>query len=221
MSRIIHGPSPEIRSIRVMPRASSGGELKRVAFQTIATQGSLTEEEIQQRMAQAKAEGAREAEVRMIQPLQAALENVERILDELSQFRRELFKESEADILELIRSISKKVCLKETSLTPDLMKEIVAKAISLLERQKKVSLQIHPGDFEFYTRAKPDFVQRFKGLEELDITVNPDVEQGTVSVRSKTLELDVRFDAMVDHLLQQVQNARVEVNQVNDEKDTI
>jgi flagellar biosynthesis/type III secretory pathway protein FliH len=204
-----------------MPRASGLSALNVTPFQTMAMEGSLTEEELAQRLAQAKAEGYREAEARMITPVNAALENIERVLDELSHFRRELFKESEEDIIELIRGISKRICLKESSVTPDLMKDIVAKAISILERQKKVSLQINSADFEFYTRAKPDFIQRFKGLEELDITVSPDVPQGSVGVRSKTLELDVRLEAMVDHLLEQVRSAKVEVNQVNDEGDSI
>jgi flagellar assembly protein FliH len=190
-------------------------------FQTMTIEGSITEEELASGISNARAEGYREAESRLTAPLKASLENVERILDELSQFRRELFKESEADILELVRTVSKRILTKELSLQPEVMQEIVAKAISLVERQRKVSLQMNPADFEFFSRVKSDFMARFKGLEELEIGVDPEVERGSLLVRSKTLELDVRLDAMVDHLLSQIKSAKVQVNQVNDKEDSI
>jgi flagellar biosynthesis/type III secretory pathway protein FliH len=221
LSRIIHGPSPEIRAMRATVRPKEAVAVKMDTFQTFVTEGTLSQEEMDHHLAQARAAGQQEAEARIIAPLNAALQNIEHVLDELSQFRRELFKESEADILELVQAIAKRVCMKELSIAPEMMKEIVAKAISLLERQKKVSLQINSADFEFYSRAKPDFIQRFKGLEELDITVSPDVAPGTVSVRSKSLELDVRLEAMVDHMLSQIKSSKTEVNQANNDGDSI
>lgn len=221
MSRIVHGPSPEVRPFRAKARMTSAAALPIPQFQTMTIEGSITEEELASGISNARAEGYREAESRLTAPLKASLENVERILDELSQFRRELFKESEADILELVRTVSKRILTKELSLQPEVMQEIVAKAISLVERQRKVSLQMNPADFEFFSRVKSDFMARFKGLEELEIGVDPEVERGSLLVRSKTLELDVRLDAMVDHLLSQIKSAKVQVNQVNDKEDSI
>ena len=160
MSRIVHGPSADVKAIRSLPRNKGAAAFSGLAFQSIGLAGTLTEEETNERLAAAKLEGFREAEAKLAGPLRTALENLEKVLDEISQFRRELFKESEVDVVELVRSISKRVVMKELAVTPELMKTVVEKALSVLEKQKKVSLQISAADFNFYQKAKPDFARR-------------------------------------------------------------
>ncbi|MDB5038231.1 MAG: Flagellar assembly protein FliH/Type secretion system HrpE [Bacteriovoracaceae bacterium] len=221
MSRIVHGPSAEVKNIRTFSRKKEASSYTTVPFMSIGLEGALSEDEIKTGLAGARAEGAREAETRLMAPLRAALENIEKILDEISQFRRELFKESEEDILELVRTVSKRVIAKEVSLNPDLMKDVVGKALTHLEKQKRISIHANPSDFEFYHKAKEDFLNKFKGIEELEIGVDPDVPKGSVNIRSKTVELDLRLDAMVDHLLTQVAAAKTEIGKTNDEGDSI
>jgi flagellar assembly protein FliH len=99
----------------------------------MALQGLQSEEEILPRLQAAKAEGYREAESRSMAQVRAALENIEKVVDEISKFRRELFKECDRDVFELVGVIAKKVVLKELSLNPDLLKDIVFAIISFIK----------------------------------------------------------------------------------------
>lgn len=221
MSRIVHGPSQEIRAIRPAQPSKGVSQARLPVFHSMNIEGSLSEEEIETRLAAARAEGYREAEQRLGQPLRQSLENVERILDELSRFRRELFKESENDVLDLVTHLAKKVVLKELSLSPEIMKSIVEKALGHLEKQKRLSLQVNSVDFDFYQRAKPDFLSKLKGLSELSIEVDSQIEPGSAVVKSQSLEIDLSLDAMVDQIMSQIQAARVEVSKTNDEEDLV
>jgi flagellar assembly protein FliH len=193
------------------------------SFKGFSVDGTYTQQELDEHMAKAKAqgavEGAREAEMRLAAPLHQALENLERVMDELSHFRRELFKESEKEILELIRAISKKVVFKELALDANLLQDLVGKAISLLEKQKRLSITINTKDFEIFKKAKEDFLQKFKGLEDLSVDVDHNVEPGSALVKSQTVELDVKLGDMVDHLLSQISAPQNVVHEVNDEGD--
>lgn len=224
MSRIVKGESAQVKAVHMTKTSSSEAKVFGLkGFKGFSVDGTFTKPELDQYVAKARQEGilegAREAEARMAAPLNQALENLERVMDELSHFRRDLFKESEQDILGLIRAVSKRVVFKELSLTPNLLQEIVAKAIELLEKQKRLSITINSIDFEIFQRAKEDFLARFKGLEELEISVDSNIEPGSAVVKSKSLELDVNMNDMVDHLMNQISTPQNVINEVNDDGD--
>ncbi|MBN8554432.1 MAG: hypothetical protein J0L93_03215 [Deltaproteobacteria bacterium] len=218
MSRIVRGESAEVKSVKLMSstsRAASAYSLK--AFTGYHVEGTYTQKELEEYMEKARQEGRRqgahETESRMMQPLNAALENVENLMDELSRFRRELFKEAEVEVLELIRAVSKRILNRELQIQPDQLKEIVAKAVELIERQRKVFIRISPIDLQMFSEAKKDFLQRFKGLEEVEVHADSSLPKGQALVKSKTLEIDVNIENMVDHLLQKLTSVQTETSE--------
>ena len=220
MSKIVHGASDEIRPMKATkPRQVDPSEFRRATFSVYTIEGSIDAEELQTKVNEARVSGIRETEQKLAAPLNAALENVEKFMDELTRFRRELFQESENDILEMITTVAKKVVLKELSIDPSLLKEVVQKAISVVERERNVVIAVSPQDCEFYQKAKPDFLAKFQGIQELRIEVDRQLPSGQVFVRTQTLELDVRVDAMVDQLMQKVQDSRKTIIETNDEGD--
>jgi len=198
MSRIIRGKSDEIKSVKIrnMP-SSQARSYTGAVFKTIQVEGTVTLHELEEKVQTARAEGKREgyveAEKKLGAPLRGSLENVEKILDEISHFRRELFKEAEGEVLELIKAVGKKVFAKEISFDPNALKGIVEKALEILEKQKKIVLQINPSDYQFFVRAKADFLEKFKGIEELELLYDSQVQPGTVVLKSKTVQLDVNL----------------------------
>ena len=226
MSRIVRGESALVKSVQISnPNKAEAVPFGLRAFKGFSVDGTYTHQELETQIAKARQEGIREgaaaAEARASEPLRQALENLERVMDELSRFRRDLFKESEQEILDLIRGVAKRVVFKELSLSPELLTEVVAKAIGLLEKQKRLEIVINSKDFETFQNAKADFLAKFKGVEELEVTVDSNVEPGSALVKSQTLELDVKMNDMVDHLMNQISAPQNVVNEVNDDGDKV
>lgn len=226
MSRIVHGHSDEVKLVRINKLGSQKGETyTEKSFRGFSVDGTFTQSEVDQMLMAAKQEGRRdgikETEAKMAAPLRMALENVESVLDELSRFRRDLFKESEVEIIELIRSLTKKIVAKELAIDPTLIKGVVEKGLEVLEKQKHLYLQFSAKDFEIFSRAKEDFMSRFKGLTDLELSVDPSLEAGSAIVKSKTSEVDVNLEHMVDHLLNQITKAKESATEVNDEGDQV
>lgn len=222
MSRIVHGESPEVQNYQVGAggtRALPSGR----RFHTGKVEGTFSRLDLDQAAERARQEGrvqgAQEAERRVSQPLQAALQNLEGVLDEVSRFRRELFKEAELEALELIKKISKKVVLKELQLQPELLKSIVEKSLEVVEREKQITIHFNPADLKTFQSAKPDFMQKFAGSTELRMMSDSSIAAGSALIRTESVQVDLNVETMVDHLLEQIQQSKIDDKEVNDDGD--
>ena len=196
-----------------------------VSFRGMRVEGTFTRAEVEEYMEQArqkgKAEGFQEAQQKMAVPLKAAVENMENILDEFSRFRRELFQEAEKEILDFMQTVCKKILFKELSLDPQLLVSVVNQALAVLEKQKKISIEINSADFETFSSAKPGFLDKFKSLEQLEIACDSQIQPGTAVLKTKVSELDVHFGKMVDHLMNEVKASKIDSKEANNEEDKI
>lgn len=225
MSRIIRGESSDVKAVGTQAHLSQRDPYRGVAFRSMRVEGTFTRDELeaecQKARAEGRIEGAKDAEKKLNQPLRQAVENAEKILDELSKFRRELFQEASEEVFELVRLITKRVVIKELKLQPDILKEVTSQAIGLLEKQKRVSLELSPSDYDGFAKSKEDFLQKFSGLEDLEILKEPRLPPGVSVVKTKLFEIDVKLDALVDSILDQVKAGEEVVHKTNDEEDTL
>ena len=200
---------------------SYGGQ----SFRGMRVEGTYTHQEVEMAKQTAHQEGIQvgmqQAEAQLVAPLRTAVENMENVLDELSRFRRELFHESEQEILDFIRLVSKRVLGRELKLDPEALKAVVTQALSLLEKQKRISIEFHPDDASMFQHAKPDFLERFKGIEDLEVHQDAQVPAGSAILKTRNVEMEVNFSSMVDHLLEQIQIAKIAAKEVNDEEDQV
>jgi len=218
LSRIIQGESKDVQEYKI-----GGGGTRFFGagrrFQVGKVDGTYSQPEVEKAKAEAKAAGVSETEKRVSGPVNAALLNVESILDELSKFRRELFKEAEAEVVEMIRFVSKKILRRELATQPETLKAMVEKALEIVEKQKQIVIHFSAADMNFFQKAKADFLQMFSGSTDLRFNADPQLPQGQVLIKTETLQVDLNVEDMLDHLLNQVAQAKVSDKEVNDEGD--
>ena len=222
MSRIVRGNSEAVR--RMQParvRDKEGNLFTPKSFHSLVAEGAISEQELENQKESSKREGFREAEAKLLGTYQAAVQHLEHIVDELSQFRRELFREGESEIFSLISAICRKVISTELSIKPELIQNMLGKALMVLEREKKVVLQFHPQDLEWIRKARPDYLEKVKGLEEIAFEVDSHLEPGHIIAKTRRVELDLSSSAIVNQVLEQLKVSRSEVKETNHEGDTI
>ncbi len=169
----------------------------------------------------AKQQAAQETELKMRQPIQQALNNLEGVLDELSKFRRELFKEAESEILELVRRVCRRVVANELKADPEKLKSVVERAIEIVEREKFVKVIVSPHDIQMFLKTKPDFDKKFSGRSEIEIRAASDVAPGTALIQTETRQVEANVESMVDEILGRVQEQISEVKETGDEGDKV
>jgi len=197
LSRILRGSSEAVGSMKesvATPGHPAPFEARR--FRMMISSDTVTQEELAQKveeaLARGKAMGAAEAEQKLRVPLDQALQNLEGVLDDLGSFRRELFKEVENEVLELLRIIAKRVLSAELSLKPELLSEIIAKAMHAFEEASLIKLDLNPQD-QASLSVKPS--------EKVKISAQTDIPRGRAFIATDRKGLEVSIDQMVDQLL--------------------
>lgn len=225
MSRIVSGDSPDVKRVEPMAVGRTARDPKSAKFRMMRATDTMSLDEADARareLAQkAKVAALQEAEVKMKQPLQQALENLEGVLDEISRFRKELFKESEEEVLDLIQRVCRKVVGHELKTNPELLVQIVQRGLELLEKEKFIRVHLNPQDLQLFQKAKPDFDQKFAGRAEIELRVDPKISSGTAALSTETRELEVHIEHMVDEVLGAVRESIEEIKETGDEGDKI
>lgn len=225
LSRIVRGHSDDIQSVDLVIPDSESKSYDLRSFKGAKIEGTYSQNELNEAMQtarlQGRIEGAKETEQKMMAPLRQALQNIENLLEDLSRFRRELFKEAELEVLEVIRILSKKIFSYELSLSQEKTLEFVKKALEVVEQEHRIIMLVNPNDLKTYAGAKADFIEKVQGIEKLEIGADGSQRPGTVKIRTKTEELDVNVESVVEHLMNQLEGESLESPSVNREEDTI
>lgn len=197
--------------------------IKAPAFRLMQAEGSLTraeaDQEIQIAVQKAKLEATRETEQKLKVPILSTMENLNNILDELSSFRRELFKECETELIELLHILSRKILAAELTIKPELLHQLVEKAIEAAHKEKEIEVWMNPQDLQSFKSMRPDIFEKFK--DQIRFQTDSEISVGTAKVQTKTKSIDVNISQIVDDLLQHVIEERVEVKETGDEGDKV
>ncbi len=220
MSRIVSGDSPEVQGYIIGGGGSRTTAAGR-AFHTGKVEGTYSQVEIDKACERAKQEGrregAKEAEKKISAPLTQALQNLEQVLDEVSKFRGELFREAEEEAISLIRFIAKKIIGKELTLDPELVKQIVMRSFEIVEREKQIHIIYSAKDHQVFTKYKEDFLAQFGSKTDLRLTSDPAMEPGQIFLKTETVQLDLSVDTMVNQLLETVAQSKMSDREVDEE----
>lgn len=227
MFKVYRGDPEKIQPLELgAPKSEGTAQVPHMPkFRGFRARDLISKEEAESRAVhlatEAKHKAIHEAEAKLKAPLSEAVENLENILDELAFFRRELFRESEEEVLELIRKIGKKIFNEEVSMKPELLQQLVSKSLEKLEQEKHLKLYIHPEDLQTFKSTKPNFLGKFEGHDQLQIEATPQLPRGRVLIETETQELEVGVEAMVDAIIDQIKESRVPAEEPGDDGDKV
>lgn len=225
MSRIIRGDSDAVHKVRAEPKQAEAQAFTRQAFRRQMSEEFLTLDEaqrmVQKAVGDAKVQGVREAEQKLKPAIQETVKKVDSILDEFSRFRRELFKEAELEVLDLIGRVAKKVISAELSLKPELLKTMVEKAIEGLTAEKKIVVSFNPQDQAQFQSFHPEFLKELSQKPEMEFRPEAQIPAGLVWIRTETVELEVNTEKMVDEVLSQLLGTVKSAKETGDEEDKV
>lgn len=166
---------------------------------------------------QAQQEGYREGLKKAQQEIEtdrlAALEQSRTIMEEARQTKLKTINSMERDISQLVMAISKKIIAGELVTNPQVIINVVRKAISFLDNPENITVYVNPHDMEGLLAGIETHELTEPGAKETPIVVRPvdRIETGGCVVES-----DIgRVDARVETRAANVERALLEV--VNDE----
>jgi len=104
-----------------------------------------------------------------LQKAQVVIDKIEASFKDLAQLKEGLAANIELQCVELAVDLARKILLKELSLRPELITDMVREALLRVERSGRITIRIHPSLLDLFERYKPDLLNMHP-----DIVFEPD-----------------------------------------------
>ena len=122
------------------------------------------------------------------------------------ELKKRIIKSLHTDILDLIISISKKVCHTELTQNPKLLEKLTISAISALKEKENITIIVNPQMAEKIYDISDKIKETFKNLETIRIIEDNSVSPDGTIVESVGSRIDSRIDAQIDKIAQELFN---------------
>lgn len=136
------------------------------------------------------------------------VENIENFFTEMSNLRKEILKQYERQILELIFSIAKKIIHHQIGSDEKAIEDTVLKALHLAVEKSKIALRVNPEDFDYVERLRPEFFAKFKELKSIVVTSDPSITRGGCFLETPYGDVDARIETELEMIYQCLEGVR-------------
>jgi flagellar biosynthesis/type III secretory pathway protein FliH len=149
------------------------------------------------------ADGLRDARAQMEQRTRSAVETLAQAVDGLAASRAGFTRDLLGNIHALALAAAKKVIQRELQTDPTIVRDLVTRALELLDMTSPIEIRLHPEDLEAFRGdweglAPPDRQRDVQWLAD------PSLERGSFLIESPTRIIDGRTDVALRNLYERL-----------------
>jgi flagellar assembly protein FliH len=128
------------------------------------------------------------------------LETTQKLVEELSGFRKEMYDKVEREMIEMVISLTKKVIHFEFSTREDAVQDMIRLAVqSVLDRESMV-IKIHPTDKEYAESFQPELHHMFSEIKNITFVAHSGIERGGCVVETNFGVIDARIEKLEEQI---------------------
>jgi flagellar assembly protein FliH len=141
------------------------------------------------------------------------------VIEQLASLRQVVRFQAEQELVQLSVLIAKRVIIQELELNPEMLQNILRKALKEIETMGRIQVFLHPEDFEFIQNTGVDLEQYMDEDQTLSIKVNPDAEPGSIYIETDdnalNFTLQQQFEQVEEELSQKLAQRQVQLHTVD------
>ena len=146
------------------------------------------------------AEGFKKGELDSREEFQPCLESVEKIIQELSEFRKKMYSKVEREMIEMVISLVKKVIHFELSTRDDSIQEMIRLAVQSVLDKESMTIKINPADKEHAENFRPELQHLFGEIKNISFEVNTGIDRGGCIIETNFGTVDARMDKLGEQI---------------------
>ena len=128
------------------------------------------------------------------------LKTTQKLIEELSEFRKEMYEKVEREMVELVINLTKKVIHFEFSKREDAVQDMIRLAVqSVLDRESMV-IKIHPTDKEYAESFRPELLHMFSEIKNITFVANSGIARGGCVVETNFGVIDARIEKLEEQI---------------------
>jgi flagellar assembly protein FliH len=146
------------------------------------------------------AEGFKKGEDAAREELKPFLETIERLVLDLTGFRKDMYDKVEREMVEMVIRLAKKVIHFEFSTRDDAVQEMIRLAVqSVLDRESMV-IKVNPTDKGHAENFRPELYNLFSDIKNITFEGHSEVERGGCVVETNFGVVDARVDNLEEQM---------------------
>jgi flagellar assembly protein FliH len=132
---------------------------------------------------------------------------------EMNKSKEEILKNTEPEIIELLKMIAEKLFTNGMVLDANILKDIVGRAINEASRIGNLKVYLNPGDLDKLKKLWRESELEFNG-QKIQLASNNEVMPGGVYVEGDYGSVDGRIATQMDSVLEKINDIRMEEQEV-------
>ena len=128
------------------------------------------------------------------------LKTTQKLIEELSEFRKEMYEKVEREMVELVINLTKKVIHFEFSKREDAVQDMIRLAVqSVLDRESMI-IKIHPTDKEYAENFRPELLHMFSEIKNITFVANSGIARGGCVIETNFGVIDGRIEKLEEQI---------------------
>jgi len=166
--------------------------------------GSL---DFESKVAEAYARGKREGAEQMEKRFGGAVQGFTQALEELSQLRASILKNSADDMLRLVLAIAEQIIPCAVSLNPEIIHHTIVKALQAAVDSDTYHIKVNPEDLAVVMEKKPLLLASISGLRNITVEAVDGIARGGCLVESDLGEVDATIESQLEEIREKILRA--------------
>jgi flagellar assembly protein FliH len=146
-----------------------------------------------------RAEGRRE--------LEAAVDSLVSLAEELAGYKERLFRDAREQVLDLCLALVDRLLGPLVEADEQAVLRVTERALQALSDRETLTIRVHPEDLRRVVDAKPRILATFDGIHRLTVMEDPAVKRGGCLVQTPSAEIDARLETQLAELARGVRGA--------------
>ncbi len=133
---------------------------------------------------------------------QKVLENLESLFDEMNLLRKDIVRQYEKEILDIIFAVSEKITHIQIGLNDTTVRDTILKAIHYVNEKSTITLRINPEDFNFVEQLRPEIFEQFRTLKSIMVHADTAIERGGCFLETPGGDIDATIETQLEKIAQ-------------------
>lgn len=136
------------------------------------------------------------------------LKRIEEFLASAEEAKKEIFRENERFLIELVYQIAKTVLLKELATDKQYVQRLAQELIERVGLRENIRLRIHPDDAKSLAALKQNIEQAFAGMKNLNVEVSELVKLGGCQIETQWNAIDASLETQLKSVYESLVGAK-------------
>lgn len=153
------------------------------------------------------AQGERDGKEMGGKKLEKLLENIQKVLGEMVDYKEKFIGLHEKEMLDLICKIAGKLVHNRVLIDKSIVRENIFQAFRLCSDRSEITVKVSPEDVEYVKDMRPEFFEHFKDIKSVTIESAPNIMPGGCQIETAFGLVDGGIDSQLEKIAASLKEA--------------